>query len=949
MWAHAPWVRLGRPVRGSPPGVRSPPCAGAHAPCMWGTLWMLSPVPAQQLHRRQRQELLEVVRRRELSEQRHGLAEAAAVVGLGADLAAHALHLLGDEPVEQRRRRLLSVRERDPVMHPLPHLRAADLRGRSILHEIVEWHGALAAQPRFDVLDADADIEAQARLGPRALVHLEQVLLADLHVLAQAMELVRPRHQPIEDFLRDGHEIGMRHPGAVVAVGGLALLVGAHALERLGIRLRVAPVRDLRGHAAHRKGAAAMARPDEQQRVRAQERLAHHDLRAVGEHVGRVRAQLLDERKHVVPAPAVEPHDVLAQLVQDFVHLERGGQRLDEHGGLDRARRQSQALLRIEEHAVPEPRLLMALELRQIEVGPRPALELLARVVEEVQPEIKQAAGDRRAVDGESRLGQMPAARAHDQHGGIGSEHVALAGRRVREVERPVPAVEQVDLALEIVGPRGRVRVLEVRHEHLRARIERVDDHLAVDGSRDLHPAVLEVGRDGAHAPARAADVGGLAQEVRQLAGVVARLAERSRIEELRAARLEAAVQGGEEVERLRGENFLVPGSERVVDGHARRQTGCCWAITDCGGRHKLHLFPFRQQSGHYARRPPPRQASTELQQLHCAGKDGAGATASGGAGSPRMRPSWRLTKSIPTNVTSANPSMNHAGPVGEPVASTRMVDMTGAVPLNSEKARLNETATPLKRMRVGNRSATMPAIGPLQNEAASPAATNSGMSATLCSAAALKKGMQKTPSRSAPVARMKRRGMRSLNHAVTSMPHERTSNAMFCASIASSEVYPIVRGRYAGIAKSSPLNPAVATIAEMAKSVAAGAVRISSTKGLFAEAWRSFLNSAVSVSERRSQKLTSPRTPPNRKPIRQPQSATSAGVRSLLTAKPRPAASATPVLTQKKMKPDEKPARRGALSTTYVIAPGSSPPSENPCRSRSSTRHTVAPMPQRA
>ncbi len=50
---------------------------------------------------------------------------------------------------------------------------------------------------------------------------------------------------------------------------------------------------------------------------------------------------------------------------------------------------------------------------------------------------------------------------------------------------------------------------------------------------------------------------------------------------------------------------------------------------------------------------------------------------------------------------------------------------------------------------------------------------------------------------------------------------------------------------------------------------------------------------------------------------MRQPQSATSAGESSFCTKKPSAEARATPVLTQKKMKPEEKPARCGAVSTT--------------------------------
>jgi hypothetical protein len=72
---------------------------------------------------------------------------------------------------------------------------------------------------------------------------------------------------------------------------------------------------------------------------------------------------------------------------------------------------------------------------------------------------------------------------------------------------------------------------------------------------------------------------------------------------------------------------------------------------------------------------------------------------------------------------------MKYAGPTGDPVFATSSVAASGAMPLKIEKARLNDTATPLKRMRVGNRSAATPLIGPLTSDAASPASANSGIS----------------------------------------------------------------------------------------------------------------------------------------------------------------------------------------------------------------------------
>jgi hypothetical protein len=65
---------------------------------------------------------------------------------------------------------------------------------------------------------------------------------------------------------------------------------------------------------------------------------------------------------------------VLAELIEDLVHLERERDDLHEDRRLDRAARDVELVLRPLEDLVPEPRLAMALELRQVEVRTRAVL-----------------------------------------------------------------------------------------------------------------------------------------------------------------------------------------------------------------------------------------------------------------------------------------------------------------------------------------------------------------------------------------------------------------------------------------------------------------------------------------------------------------------------------------------------------------------------------------------
>src|SRR6185437_1250784 len=118
------------------------------------------------------------------------------------------------------------------------------------------------------------------------------------------------------------------------------------------------------------------------------------------------------------------------------------------------------------------------------------------------------------------------------------------------------PAVPQVDLALDHVGPGGRAGVLEVGHEHLRAGVEGVDDHLAVGRTGDLDAAVLEAGRLGLDRPVALADLAGLGEEVGELARVELSLPFDASLEQVTAARPEAALELGDELDRLRGQDL---------------------------------------------------------------------------------------------------------------------------------------------------------------------------------------------------------------------------------------------------------------------------------------------------------------------------------------------------------------------------------------------------------
>ena len=181
----------------------------------------------------------------------------------------------------------------------------------------------------------------------------------------------------------------MRDPGAVVPRLHFAQFVFAHFRQRFFIRDRIVLDGNLRRHSSHGMSATAMARVDQQLHVRGKKMLRHGDFRAIRQNEVGAIAEFLDETENVIPAPAVEPGGMLAQFVQDFVHLKRRENRFDQHRGADRPARNSDIVLREIKDVVPQARFLMALQLRQIKIGARSVREQVLGVVKEKQAEIE--------------------------------------------------------------------------------------------------------------------------------------------------------------------------------------------------------------------------------------------------------------------------------------------------------------------------------------------------------------------------------------------------------------------------------------------------------------------------------------------------------------------------------------------------------------------------------
>src|SRR5918995_6137539 len=123
------------------------------------------------------QELYELVVGGDLGEEFGGLTELVLFPAFRADdVGFDLLQFLIEGLVEEVFRHLGSVFEDTSlVVDPLPHLGAADLRGRRVLHQVEDGYRAASSEPGREVLHTDGDVVSEAVHGDLALGLLQQV------------------------------------------------------------------------------------------------------------------------------------------------------------------------------------------------------------------------------------------------------------------------------------------------------------------------------------------------------------------------------------------------------------------------------------------------------------------------------------------------------------------------------------------------------------------------------------------------------------------------------------------------------------------------------------------------------------------------------------------------------------------------------------------------------
>ncbi|MNC10733.1 hypothetical protein D3C75_584000 [compost metagenome] len=180
---------------------------------------------------------------------------------------------------------------------------------------------------------------------------------------------------------------------------------------------------------------------------------------------------------------------MIAQCVQDLIHLEYRRQRFNQQRRFDGAARKGEMIFGKTEYFTPPGRFLPGLGFRQVEIGAASFCQQSIHVVEEVERKIKQAARDRLITPGHVFFRQVKTTDATNQHRWVWLQLVYFAGF-VGPANGAVDGIAQVDLPIDNFAPTGCERIFKVSHKHFDVSIQRVNHHLAFDRPCDLDPSI---------------------------------------------------------------------------------------------------------------------------------------------------------------------------------------------------------------------------------------------------------------------------------------------------------------------------------------------------------------------------------------------------------------------------------------------------------------------------
>lgn len=207
-----------------------------------------------------------------------------------------------------------------------------------------------------------------------------------------------------------------------------------------------------------------------------------HVLAAIWEQELGAVPQSSREGRRVVPDAGVEPDRVVADRVQDLLHLKGAGDVFDQNADLRAAERKSKfrfsacddpvlpltarqraagwnELMFAESNVpIPDESVLVRLDLRQVEERPDAVPMQQLGVVEHVHGEIEEPAWKRLTPDSAMLLLHVPGARPNHEQGALGPGGSCWERRR----EDVSARIVDVQVAQQHVAPRGAATVVEV-------------------------------------------------------------------------------------------------------------------------------------------------------------------------------------------------------------------------------------------------------------------------------------------------------------------------------------------------------------------------------------------------------------------------------------------------------------------------------------------------------
>src|SRR5436853_5842384 len=114
-------------------------------------------------------------------------------------------------------------------------------------------------------------------------------------------------------------------------------------------------------------------------------------------------------------------------------------------------------------------------------------------------------------------LDKMQAAWPNDERCRPIVQTIGLTGVRVVPGNATAYGVVQIDLSRKHVCPSRRRRILEIRHEDVRSRVESVDHHFPVGRTSDLDRATQQILRRGRNAPVAVSNVSRRSEKIESL------------------------------------------------------------------------------------------------------------------------------------------------------------------------------------------------------------------------------------------------------------------------------------------------------------------------------------------------------------------------------------------------------------------------------------------------